>query len=226
MKPTTTITRMRSVYGIIASCVSIIALCIAAPTNAVNYVEGKHYTRLAVKQNTPAVGDGKVEVIEMFSYGCGFCYRYDPLLKAWYKENSDKVKLKLMPVIWEIKTRYYAHVFYTAQALNILDKTHSLIFEEVLGGRNTFASQGRAYKFFSKFGVEEEIFNKAWTSFLTSSAVKRSERALAAYEVAGTPTLIVNGEYSISPGPDVSHQQTIEVASSLIDRIISERGGR
>src|SRR5215467_7720074 len=54
---------------------------VAAPTSA-RFQLGKHYTRLSPTQPTSSPPD-KVEVAEVFWYGCPHCYALDPSLKSW-----------------------------------------------------------------------------------------------------------------------------------------------
>ena len=45
---------------------------------------GRQYQALNPAVST-SVGPGKVEVVEIFWYGCGACYTLDPYLESWKK---------------------------------------------------------------------------------------------------------------------------------------------
>ena len=58
---------------------------------------GKHYTLLSPAQPTN-VGPGKVEVIEVFWYGCSHCYELDPYLESWKKNKPAYIEFVRLPV--------------------------------------------------------------------------------------------------------------------------------
>lgn len=190
---------------------------------AADYKEGVHYFKLSNKQRVPSLDDNKVEIIEAFWYGCGHCQRYEPLLRKWAKENSDKVTLNLFPVIWNDLTRDHAKLFYVAQALNIVDLMHPILFDSILLKGNLLRTENQALSIFVKNGVTRAAFQKAWSSFLIKHALARSVKNIKKYEVSGTPTLIINREYRTGPNSNTNYQQTLEVADMLVDRVLAHK---
>ena len=83
-------------------------------------------------QRTP-VPAGKVEVMEVFSYGCIACNNFQPTiekLKAGLPSNAQMVFLPAAFIPsenWVMLQR----AFVTAQALGIADRTHQRIFDAV-----------------------------------------------------------------------------------------------
>ena len=72
---------------------------------SIEYVEGIEYEVLDKVQPAPA--DGKVEVIEFFSYACPHCYRFEPHIEKWLEHKPDNVVFKQVPAIfnknWEAR---------------------------------------------------------------------------------------------------------------------------
>ena len=57
--------------------------------------------------------EGKIEVVELFWYGCPHCYQLEPRLEKWATELPNDVKFVRMPAVmgrgWELHARaYYA----------------------------------------------------------------------------------------------------------------------
>ena len=59
-------------------------------------VLGRDYSLL--ENPLPTKQDGKVEVLEIFWYGCGHCYAMESKIKAWNKTTPEYVSFKKMPV--------------------------------------------------------------------------------------------------------------------------------
>ena len=55
-------------------------------------------------------------------------------------------------------------------------------------------------------GIDPAAFDKAWTSFQVTSAVKQAGVRMREYGVNGVPNLIVNGKYRVSSGDAVTTQ--------------------
>ena len=63
----------------------LLLLPLALTTHAREIDEGIDYQRLSPALTTTAP-DGKVEVMEMFWYGCPHCYQLEPALEQWETE--------------------------------------------------------------------------------------------------------------------------------------------
>ena len=80
------------------------------------YKEGDYYSVLTSAQggSSPA---GKIEVAEVFWYGCGHCYNLEPVIADWEKRLPSDVNLVRIPVMWNPTNEIHARIFYTAEAL-------------------------------------------------------------------------------------------------------------
>ena len=69
-----------------------------------------------------SVAPGKVEVAEVFWYGCGHCFALDPRIESWRNKGKPAyVEFVRVPAMWNDTTRMHARVFYTAELLGKLD---------------------------------------------------------------------------------------------------------
>src|SRR5688572_20567025 len=90
----------------------------SAATNPVvgKWRVGTNYALVANPQ-APSVPSGKVEVIEVFWYGCSHCYELDPTLEEWSRAKPKYIEFSRVPVMWGAQHRQHAKLFYTVQAL-------------------------------------------------------------------------------------------------------------
>ena len=163
---------------------------------------GTNYQMLAAPQptNVPA---GKVEVSEIFWYGCGHCYALDPALETWKAEKPAYVEFVRVPVIWGPMHRQHAKLYYILQALRRPD-LHIKVFDAIhqqglqLAARDEVDARAAQRAFLVSQGVSEKEFNAAYDSMTVATNVTRAEDLTKKYAVANVPILIVNGKYSTS----------------------------
>ncbi|MGI9308442.1 MAG: hypothetical protein ACR2P6_04200, partial [Gammaproteobacteria bacterium] len=84
------------------------------------YEEGKHYNRLTTAQGTSSPPE-KIEVAEIFWYGCPHCYNFEPHIESWKATLPTDVAFVRIPVIWNPTNQIHARAFYTAQALDVTE---------------------------------------------------------------------------------------------------------
>jgi thiol:disulfide interchange protein DsbA len=193
----------------------------SAPTSA-KFKEGANYQKLVPAQPT-AVPPGKVEVAEVFWYGCGHCFSLDPAIESWKgKSKQSYVEFVRVPAMWNEVTRMHARVFYTAELLGKLDELHSLIFREFHVVGNQLNSVDKISAFFQQHGVNKDEFTKAFSSFAVESKLQRADFLNRRYRIQSVPTVIVNGKYSTDIGTAGGEAQLF----SLIDELAAhEHGG-
>ena len=137
-------------------------LALATATQAENapYVEGVHYKRLADVSAADDLGasDGQSSVLEVFWYGCGHCYAFDPLLEAWVADKSEAVTFARTPMIWDAATKEHARLFHATQALGLHEKMHPRIFDEIHKKRNYLLDEIGIAALFAEFGVSGTDF--------------------------------------------------------------------
>ncbi|MES2604021.1 MAG: thiol:disulfide interchange protein DsbA/DsbL [Pseudomonadota bacterium] len=179
------------------------------------YVEGTHYETLDKPVRT--VDPNKVEVTEVFWYGCPHCYAFEPLLESWLRELPSDVAFVRMPGMWNALMETHARIFYVEQALGSFDKTHKVVFDAFHQKQNYLQTQEACRELFVAQGIDPAAFDKAWTSFSVTSSVKQAGTRMREYGVNGVPNLIVNGKYRVSSGDAVVTQaDMLKVVDYLI----------
>jgi len=170
----------------------------AAEPALAQWKAGTNYQLLAAPQPTSAPA-GKVEVSEVFWYGCGHCYALDPALENWKAGKPAFIEFVRIPVIWGPMHRQHAKLFYTLQALRRPD-LHSKVFDAIhqqglqLAAREEVNARAEQLAFLSSQGVSEKEFNAAYDSMTVAANVLRAEDLTRKYAIATVPILIVNGK--------------------------------
>lgn len=181
----------------------------------INFEAGTHYKILPTPARTS--DPSKIEVMEVFWYGCGHCYTFEPLVTAWKKGIADDVLFARTPAVWAPIMRTHASLYYTAEALNLPESIHSDIFA-LLAPNPRLNDQDKFAAVFAKYGVSEEKYTKAFNAFGTTSKVSQGEtRAKKNYLIEGTPEIIVNGKYRISGQMAGGQAGMLQVVNYLIE---------
>jgi len=199
------------------AALAAIAICTFAlqPVAAADPVEGRNYTRLQMPQPTEA--DGKVEVIEFFWYGCSHCGKLEPLIKPWVKQLPADVTFKKVPAILNESWAPGARLYYTLEAMNLLDKLGDAVFDAMLNQRINLGNENIMLDWVAKKGVDRKAFADTYKSFAVEAKVRKAAEMTQEYGFSGVPALVVGGKYS--PGPELgSYGQMLQVTDYLIAR--------
>lgn len=196
-------------------CVIWVSVIFCSSAWAAEFVEGTHYERLPVPVDTAV--DGKVEVVEMFSYACVHCYNFDPMIEAWHKNQSDDVHFTRIPAIFSTDWELLAQAFYTAETLGVADAVHMPMFEGIHVKNLDLRRVPFLVNLFAEnAGVSEEDFNTAYNSFSVRSRVQQAKAKGRAYRITGVPSMIVNGKYRIDGRMAGNNTKMLEVVDYLV----------
>jgi thiol:disulfide interchange protein DsbA len=181
------------------------------------YTEGADFRRMATAQGTSSPPD-KIEVAEVFWYGCGHCYDFDPIITEWKASKPDNVAFVRIPVIWNPTNQAHARLMYTAEALGVLDKLHEEIFNAIHESGKTLTSEADMIELFAKAGIDEAAFREAFNSFGVTSAVKRAENLTRRYGIKSVPVIVVNGKYATDAPNIKTFENILAVTNELVAR--------
>ncbi len=205
----------KAVYAILTLT---ILLCGFGPAllSAEEFKPGTDYDLLNPAQ--PTTDPSKVEVMEFFWYGCPHCYHFEPELNAWIKSKPASVNFFRQPAVFNEQWAAHAKAFFTAEALGVLDKVHADFYDAIQNKHEKLESEGDLAVFFKAHGVAESDFHQAYKSFAVDSKMRQATGLAAKYGITGTPSLVVNGKYVISPGKAKSFPRMIEITNALIKK--------
>ncbi len=164
----------------------------------------------------PTANPDKIEVIEFFWYGCPHCYRLEPLMTKWLETKPDNVQFIRQPAAFNTMWEQHARVYFTAEALGVVDKVHADLFDTIQNKANKLTEEADLVKFFKEYGVSEQDFKSTFNSFLVDSKVRQAKSLPARYGITGVPALIINGKYVTSGPIAKSHEKMMAVLDKLI----------
>ena len=180
------------------------------------YTQGQDYVELSNPQPTSS-GD-RIEVVELFWYGCPHCYHLDPFLEEWTENKPDDVEFVRMPAVLGKRWGLLAKAYYTAELLGVIDKIHLALFKAIHEDKNKINDEAALRDFFVGQGVSAEDFNNTFNSFAVNVKVNNAKQMTRRYALTGVPTIIVNGKYSTSPGMARGNKGVIKVINYLVGK--------
>jgi thiol:disulfide interchange protein DsbA len=171
----------------------------------------------AVMPPQPTQTPGKVEVVELFTYGCPHCYELEGPLKQWLARKPDYVAFTRMPAVFGNNRLWLVHAqaYYTADALGVLGRVHPAIFEAIHERRRPLDTRERLRTFFQEHGVAEADFDRAWDSFGVQSRIRQAASLTERYGIDGVPAVVVNGKYRTSGSLTGSFANLLRVIDTL-----------
>jgi thiol:disulfide interchange protein DsbA len=194
----------------------ILALPMAAAVYARDYMEGAEYLRLAEPQ--PTSHADKVEVVELFWYGCPHCYYLEPHIGKWLENKPEDVEFVRLPAVlgksWELLGKAY----FTAELLDVVDKIHEPLFEAIHVKNQKFRDVESVEEFFVSHGVAVKDFRNTFHSFAVAVRINNAKLMTRRYAISGVPTLIVNGKFSTGASIAGSNEDVIKVVDFLVEQ--------
>ncbi len=165
----------------------------------------------------------KIEVLEVFWYGCPHCFTFLANMEQYKANKPDYVVVRHMPAIFRDSWVVHARAFYTAELLGVEDQIRRPLFEAIHLRKQPLDSKEELRKFFEKYGVTNDDFNKTYDSFAVQTLLRKSQVMQQRYGVRGTPSVIVNGKYRVSGSLAGSRENVIKVIEALVERERAEK---
>ena len=207
---------------LLAAC---LALFVAVSAAAEEYEVGVHYDLLPIPVET--ADPKKIEVVEVFSYGCPHCFSFDPTLTEWRAKQGRDVLFRRVPAMFRQDWVILAQAYYTAETLGVVDKVHTPIFEAIhLKGLDYRNPQMLADVFKQAANVDEAEFTRVLNSFGVRSRTQQADANGRMYQLTGVPTLIVDGRYKVYGGKiGGSNSSMLDVVDFLVAKARAEGKG-
>ena len=171
-----------------------------------------------LKPPVPVENGGKIEVLEFFWYGCIHCYNLEPQIEAWLTKLPKDVEFRRVPAVFNERWALDASIFYTMEAMGLLDKLHRPLFDAIHKERLRTDDQDALSEWLAKHGVDAKKFLETMQSFGVRSKTRRAVQLTIAYKIDGTPAMAVHGRYTLSAQPKM-----MQVVDSLVERVRKEK---
>ena len=181
-----------------------------------DFQEGVHYERISPEQPTET-GD-KVEVREMFWYGCPHCFSFEPYVERWLRKKPVNAEFVRQPGIFRANWEPHARAYYVSEILGVFEKIHMPLFNAIHQQRRNLNDENALAAFFAEHGVKQDDFRKAYRSFAVETKVRHARVMGQRYGVDGVPSIIVNGKYRFSNRSTGSATKTLELINYLVEK--------
>ena len=169
-------------------------------------------------QIIPTDNPAKVEVLELFWYGCPHCYALEPQLEAWIKKLPADVYFRRVPGLPRPDWAPMAKTYYALEALGLIEKLHGPLFDVIHKQRTLRPDdEAGAIDWVTKqSGLDRKKVEDAFKSFSTSTKLTKAAQIFRASGATGVPSLIIDGKYITSSSLVGGNQEALNVADYLI----------
>lgn len=177
-------------------------------------VAGQQYVELS--SPVPVSKPGKIEVVELFWYGCPHCYQFESTLNPWIKQLPDDVNFVRIPALFGGLWNVHGQAFITLDMMKVEHKVHDAVFNAIHQEKKKLGTPEEFADFVATQGVDRDAFLKTFNSFAVKGQMEKAKKLAMAYQISGVPVMIVGGKYRFDIGSAGGPNQALEVADYLI----------
>ena len=179
----------------------------------------------AVTQPISTDNAAKIEVMEIFWYGCPHCYHMDPVLNAWVKKQAGDVYFKRVPGLPNPSWAPMAKAFYAMEALGVQEKLHTPLFDAINKTKTLNPTDEKATIEWvtAQSGLDKLKVAQAFNSFTINTNLNRAALIFRNSGATGVPSLVIDGKYITSSTMAGGNEQALKVADYIIDNIRKEK---
>ncbi|MEB0039193.1 MULTISPECIES: thiol:disulfide interchange protein DsbA/DsbL [unclassified Pseudomonas] len=175
---------------------------------------GKQYVELT--SAVPVSVPGKIEVVEMFWYGCPHCYAFEPVINPWVAKLPADVHFIRIPAMFGGPWDAHGQLFVTLDTMGVESKVHAAVFEAIQKEHKRLDKPDDMADFVATQGIDRTKFLETYNSFAVKGKIAQYKELAKKYEISGVPTMIVNGKYRFDLGTAGGPEQALQVADQLI----------
>ena len=184
--------------------------------NGERFRAGVHYELL---DNPTKVRDpSKIEVTEVFWFGCNHCYALEPYIARWKRDIPLDVTFIKSPATWNDMLKTHATIYYTAKALGIEQQFVPAAFNTIQNEGKMLTGNTELEYYFRGFDVQKDRYKAVSTSFGVRNAVDQADKKMKEWKVTGVPSLVVNGKYKVAASRSVRTDELFDVVDFLIEK--------
>jgi protein dithiol oxidoreductase (disulfide-forming) len=201
-----------------------------AARSAATWTEGVNYFVIQSAQK-PVIPPGKVEVTEVFSYACPACNVFVPTMHKLKQSLPANVVLDYLPAAFNTNEDWpmFQMAYCTAQVLGVEDRVHDAMYDTVWKGGELSVTDASgnlkshmptiedAAKFYNqKAGVPVDKFLATAKGMTVDMCVRKDQELIKTYKIDRTPTIVVNGKYSLHVQSAGGVDQLVELVNYLV----------
>ena len=211
----------------IKKCLAILTFAFTSLTMSAAFAEApKVGTEFdAVAQPIATENTAKIEVMEIFWYGCPHCYHMEAPLSAWVKKLPNDVYFKRMPGLPNASWAPMAKAFYAMEALGVGEKLHTPLFDAIHKTKTLNPTDEAAAIAWvtAQSGLDKLKVEQAFKSFSVNTNLTRAAQIFRASGATGVPSLVIDGKYITSSTMNGSNEQALKTADYIIGNVRTDK---
>ena len=204
----------------------IILMLLISFSTALLAVEPKPGVNFKTTKNIiPTESKDKIEVVELFWYGCIHCFNMDPYLDKWADNLPKDVTFKRIPAIPRKDWIESAKAYYALETLGVVNKLHEKLFDAIHKEKSLKHNDTRALiKWITVNGkLDKKDVESAFNSFSMKAKLSRSYKIFKSAGATGVPTMIIDGKYFTSSTMAGGEQNAIDIMNFIIKNVRKDK---
>lgn len=183
---------------------------------AEDFVAGKDYE--IIKNGDATAKPGKITVTEFFSYGCPWCYRLEPTLSKWVKQQ-DSIQFTRVPVVFNKDWSYYAKAYYTVNLLGQEAKLNPILFKTIQAKHGALNNDDAMVEFLTSQGIDKATAESAFKHSTTiDMQINQGSAQMAQFHITAVPALVINGQYKTDLQMAQGDKRLLKILSYLVQQ--------
>ncbi|KEY90048.1 thiol:disulfide interchange protein DsbA [Candidatus Photodesmus katoptron] len=156
------------------------------------YQEGKDYTILNSEVSREPI------ITEYFSFYCSHCDSLEPVIMQLKKKFSHvQFQRKHVSFMGGEMAIPMSKAYATMLVLNVEKQMVPILFNRIHGVRTPPKNNTELRQIFIDEGIDGNKYNKAFSSFIVDSMVRRFDKEFQKSHLKGVPLIIVNNRYLV-----------------------------
>jgi protein dithiol oxidoreductase (disulfide-forming) len=185
----------------------------AAPAQEIRARQNIEYRLIAPQ---PLETPGKIEVIDFFWYACPHCNNLPPALERWAERKPADVALRRIPAVLRDSWAQHARIYYTLELLGEVERLHQKVYFSYHVEELAMSEPDVMERWAAANGIDVARWRNAYNSPEVEAGIARAQRLSKAYDIHGTPSLVVDGRYLTSSSMVSTYQEMVLVLEDLI----------
>ena len=179
----------------------------------------------AVAQPLATDNVAKIEVTEIFWYGCSHCYNMDAPLNAWVKKLPSDVYFKRVPGLPNPSWAPMAKAFYAMETLGVSEKLHTPLFDAIHKSKTLNPTDEKAAIAWvtAQSGLDKLKVEQAFKSFSINTSLNRAALVFRNSGATGVPSLVIDGKYITSSTMAGGNEQALKTADYIIGNVRADK---
>jgi len=182
----------------------------------------------AVAQNISTDNPAKIEVMEIFWYGCSHCYQMEAPLHTWVKKLPSDVYFKRMPGLPNPSWAPMAKAFYAMETLGVSEKLHTKLFDAIHKTKTLNPTDEKAAIDWmtAQSGMDKIKVEQAFKSFTMNTSLNRAAQIFKATGATGVPSLVIDGKFITSATMNGGNEQALKTTDYIIDNVRKDKAAK